>query len=336
MAATRSRELFTLTVLVLALGIAVGSAKLFGVSMALGAFLAGMVVGRSEFSLRAATEALPMRGRVRRPLLRLGRHALQPASPDRVPGPRGRDVGGRPRSASRSPPSPSSCFLKYPLRVAVSVAVATAQIGEFSFILAAAGKTLGLLDDRATNTLIAAAIISITLNPLLYRLVGPLEDCLRRFVKDPGPVGPRDAPGAADGQAVAGSAERYRAIIIGYGPVGRTVSRLLRENQIEPVVDRAQHGDRTPARQRKGSEPSTATRPIARPWSKPGSGTAVGPHPEFVEHARQRRRRSGMARELNPKILIIRPLESTSARIGHSATRGPTSSSRAKARSPWR
>ena len=60
-AATRSRELFTLTVLVLALGIAVGSAKLFGVSMALGAFLAGMVVGRSEFSLRAATEALPMR-----------------------------------------------------------------------------------------------------------------------------------------------------------------------------------------------------------------------------------------------------------------------------------
>src|SRR5439155_26770897 len=61
MAATRSRELFTLTVLVLALGIAVGSATLFGVSMALGAFLAGMVVGRSDFSVRAATEALPMR-----------------------------------------------------------------------------------------------------------------------------------------------------------------------------------------------------------------------------------------------------------------------------------
>src|SRR5262249_556970 len=60
-AARRSRELFTLTVLVVALGIAVGSAKLFGVTMALGAFLAGMVVGRSEFSLRAATEALPMR-----------------------------------------------------------------------------------------------------------------------------------------------------------------------------------------------------------------------------------------------------------------------------------
>ena len=60
-AATRSRELFTLTVLVLALGIAVGSARVFGVSMALGAFLAGMVVGRSEYSLRAASDALPMR-----------------------------------------------------------------------------------------------------------------------------------------------------------------------------------------------------------------------------------------------------------------------------------
>ena len=60
-ARTRSRELFTLTVLVMALGIAVGSAKLFGASMALGAFLAGMVVGQSEFSSRAASEALPMR-----------------------------------------------------------------------------------------------------------------------------------------------------------------------------------------------------------------------------------------------------------------------------------
>ena len=60
-AATRSRELFTLTVLALAIGLAVGSAALFGVSMALGAFLAGMVVGRSDYSLRAATEALPMR-----------------------------------------------------------------------------------------------------------------------------------------------------------------------------------------------------------------------------------------------------------------------------------
>ena len=61
MAATDSRELFTLTVLVLALAIAVGSALTFGVSMALGAFLAGMIVGQSEFSLRAASEALPMR-----------------------------------------------------------------------------------------------------------------------------------------------------------------------------------------------------------------------------------------------------------------------------------
>ena len=75
-AQTQSRELFTLTVLVVALGIAVGSAKLFGVSMALGAFLAGMVVGRSDFSLRAATDALPMRGRFCSPIFCVNRNAV--------------------------------------------------------------------------------------------------------------------------------------------------------------------------------------------------------------------------------------------------------------------
>ena len=77
-ALTRSRELFTLTVLVLALGIAVGSARLFGISMPLGAFLAGLVVGRSEFSLRAATEALPDARRLHRPVLRLDRILFRP------------------------------------------------------------------------------------------------------------------------------------------------------------------------------------------------------------------------------------------------------------------
>ena len=76
-------------------------------------------------------------------------------------------------------------LLNYPLRVAISIAVALAQIGEFSFILAKAGKSLGLLDDRATNTLIAAAIASISLNPILYRLIDPIEALLRRLLKTP-------------------------------------------------------------------------------------------------------------------------------------------------------
>ena len=231
-AATRSRELFTLTVLVVALGIAVGSAKLFGVSMALGAFLAGMVVGRSEFSLRAATEALPMRDAfavlffVSVGMLFDPRHLLE--APALVAATLAIVLLGKPLAALGI-----VLLLGYPLRVALSVAVALAQIGEFSFILATAGRSLGVLDDAATNTLIAAAIISITLNPILYRLVDPLESALKRFVKTPAPSGVPARSTEADEQEDSG---RHRAVIVGYGPVGRTLARLLRENEFEPVI----------------------------------------------------------------------------------------------------
>jgi monovalent cation:H+ antiporter-2, CPA2 family len=231
-AATRSRELFTLTVLVVALGIAVGSAKLFGVSMALGAFLAGMVVGRTEFSLRAATEALPMRDAfavlffVSVGILFNPRYLI--ASPALVAATLAVILLGKPLAALGI-----VLLLRYPLRVAISVAVALAQIGEFSFILATAGKNLGILDDRATNTLIAAAIISIMLNPVLYRLIGPLEAALRRFVRTPVPADILMQSKKFDEQAESG---RHRAVVVGYGPVGRTLSRLLRENEFEPVI----------------------------------------------------------------------------------------------------
>ena len=231
-AATRSRELFTLTVLVVALGIAVGSAKLFGVSMALGAFLAGMVVGRSEFSLRAATEALPMRDAfavlffVSVGILFNPRYLIE--SPALVAATLAVILLGKPLAALGI-----VLLLRYPLRVAISVAVALAQIGEFSFILATAGKNLGILDDRATNTLIAAAIISIMLNPVLYRLIGPLEAALRRFVRTPVPADILMQSKESDEQAESG---RHRAVVVGYGPVGRTLARLLRENEFEPVI----------------------------------------------------------------------------------------------------
>src|SRR5262249_33760717 len=179
-AATRSRELFTLTVLVVALGIAVGSAELFGASLALGAFLAGMVVGRSDFSLRAATEALPMRDAfavlffVSVGMLFDPRYLLE------APGPVAATLGivllGKPLAALAI-----VRFLGYPFKVALAVgvalavAVALAQVGEFSFILAAVGTGLGVLPAAATNALVATAIVSISVNPLLYRLVDPLE-----------------------------------------------------------------------------------------------------------------------------------------------------------------
>jgi len=238
--ATRSRELFTLTVLVLALGIAVGSAKVFGVSMALGAFLAGMVVGRSDFSLRAASEALPMRdafavlffvsvGMLFNPRQLIEAPVLAAATLAVV-------VIGKPLAALGI-----VILLRYPVRVALAVAVALAQVGEFSFILGALGKSMGILPDAAYNAIIVAAIVSISINPLFYRLVDPLEawaarrprlwNWLNARVQQQLPAKPDVS---ADPATLRG--QGHRAIIIGYGPVGKTVARLLRENEIEPVI----------------------------------------------------------------------------------------------------
>ena len=228
-AATRSRELFTLTVLVLALGIAVGSARLFGVSMALGAFLAGMIVGRSEFSLRAASEALPMRdafavlffvsvGMIFDPRTLVEAPGLVAATLAVV-------VVAKPLAALAI-----ARALGYPLRVALPVAVALAQIGEFSFMLAAVARDLGAMPDRAVDALVAAAIASITLNPILYRAVQPVEAWLaRRFPREP-------ALGTDDSDADADVDAPHRAVVVGYGPVGQTVTQLLLDNGIKPVV----------------------------------------------------------------------------------------------------
>jgi CPA2 family monovalent cation:H+ antiporter-2 len=225
-AATRSRELFTLTVLVIALGIAVGSTALFGVSMALGAFLAGMVVGRSEYSLRAASEALPMRdafavlffvsvGMLLDPRFLLEAPGLIAATTAVV-------VLGKPLVAGLV-----VVLLRYPIKVAIAVGIALAQIGEFSFILAARGRDLGVLDREAMNAVVAVAILSIVLNPILYRLVGPLDRWLAHRSSPPGQEEPESLP-AADAA--------HRAVVVGYGPTGRTLTRLLRENGIEPTV----------------------------------------------------------------------------------------------------
>jgi CPA2 family monovalent cation:H+ antiporter-2 len=234
---TRSRELFTLTVLVVALGIAVGSALLFGVSMALGAFLAGMVVGRSDFSLRAATEALPMRDAfavlffVATGML-FDPHSLL-AAPGLVAATLGIVLLGKPLAALGI-----VLALRYPVRVALAVAVALAQVGEFTFMLAAVGRGLGVLPEAATNALVAAAIVSISVNPILYRLVHPLEAWLARRPRLSRWLGRRAATPSPSPSAD-GDAERaapHRAVLVGYGPVGRTLARLLRDNEVEPTV----------------------------------------------------------------------------------------------------
>ena len=234
-ARTSSRELFTLAVLVTVLGIAVGSAALFGVSMALGSFLAGMIIGRSEYSVRAASEALPMRdafavlffvsvGMLLNPAILLDSPGVFLATLLVV-------VAGKTLASLII-----VAVLGLPVRTAVGASVALAQIGEFSFILGAVGKQLGLLDDVAINALVGTSIVSITLSPILYRLIGPIS---QRVAASPGLEKFFRAQETMEGSdTVNPKAERGkpRAIIVGYGPIGQTVSRILRENNISPAI----------------------------------------------------------------------------------------------------
>ena len=226
-AATRSRELFTLAVLVLALGIAVGAARIFGASMALGAFLAGMVVGRSEFGMRAASDALPMRDAFAVLFFVSVGMLFDPIAAIRSPG----AISAALAIVLVVKPAAALAIvlgLGYPRRVALPVAVALAQIGEFSFILASLGGRLGVMPADAVNALVATAIVSITLNPLLYRSITPLEQWLVRRL--PGAAVTEDESPAEDPEP------GQRAIVVGYGPVGRTVTELLLDNGIEPTV----------------------------------------------------------------------------------------------------
>jgi len=234
---TRSRELFTLTVLVIALGLAVGSSLIFNVSMALGAFLAGMVVGRSDYSLRAASEALPMRDAFAVLFFVSVGMLLDPgaliASPGLVAGALAIVLLGKPMVALML-----VWAMKYPFRAALTVAIALAQIGEFSFILAAIGRELGVLTTTATNAIVATSIASIVLNPVASRMIQPLERWLRARPRL-WPLLNRESSIPWDLQAprIQRAVDPdHRAVVIGFGPTGRTVVRLLRDNGIEPTV----------------------------------------------------------------------------------------------------
>ena len=233
-AATRSRELFTLTVLAVAMGLAVGSAAVFGVSMALGAFLAGMIVGTSDYSLRAATDALPMRDAFAVLFFVSVGMLLRPASVLEYPGfaltPLAIVIIGKPLTAALV-----TWLMGYPLRTTLTVAVALSQIGEFSFILVTLGRDLGIVPAEAMDLVVLVAIISITLNPLAFAAIDPVDRWIAK--KRAGNL----INGGTDDQSMDVGASSSldpdsRAIVIGYGPTGKTVTRLLRENGISPTV----------------------------------------------------------------------------------------------------
>lgn len=189
-ARTGSRELFTLCVIAVAVGIAYGSAELFGVSFALGAFFAGMVMGESELSHRAAEQSLPLRDAFSVLFFVSVRMLFDPQILIRQPFEVFIVVAiivfGNPLAA----------FLivlafRYPLNTALTVAASLAQIGEFSFILAGLGLSLGLLPQEGQHLILAGSIISIALNPLVFQAI---ERCKPGFVRAPIPPAPWSVP----------------------------------------------------------------------------------------------------------------------------------------------
>jgi CPA2 family monovalent cation:H+ antiporter-2 len=219
---TRSRELFTLAVLVLAVGIAVGSAGVFGVSMELGAFLAGLAVGRSEFAARAAADAVPMRDAFAVLFFVSVGMLFDPRSLVQAPLPILMVL------AVVIVVKPLSAFLTVrvlgtPRATAIPVAAAFSQVGEFSFILATVARDLELIDDTGWNALVAASILSIALNPTIYRWARRLATPQLEL-----------AAGASSG----GPIDPRRCILVGYGPVGRIVHPLLADRgNLVTVVD---------------------------------------------------------------------------------------------------
>jgi CPA2 family monovalent cation:H+ antiporter-2 len=233
-ARTDSRELFTLAVLVVALGIAVGSAVTFNASMALGAFLAGMVVGQSEFSLRAASEALPMRDAFAVLFFVSVGMLFDPAQLMQAP------LMLVLTLAIVLVAKPIAAFalvvlLGYGTKAALGVAAALAQIGEFSLILATVGDELQILPAGSTNTVVAASIISISLNPFIYRYLNHIEGSLRRWPRTWERLN-RENRGSDQLQDSHAPQLAYHAVVVGYGPIGKTLARLLREGGIVPVI----------------------------------------------------------------------------------------------------
>ena len=212
-AKTGSRELFTLTVLVMAIGVAVGAAKLFGASMALGAFLAGLVVGQSEFAARAASDALPLRDAFAVVFFVATGMLLDPA---RVWPLLPLTLATTAVVLTAKPLAAGAVAIarRRPIGTAITLAVGLGQIGEFSFVLATQGRSLGVLPEAATQALVLTSIITITANPFLIRVAAK-----RREKSDTALVAPA-----------------YRAIVVGYGPIGKNLVRLLVESDVAPTV----------------------------------------------------------------------------------------------------
>jgi CPA2 family monovalent cation:H+ antiporter-2 len=248
-ASTGNRELFRLGVLAIALGFALGAAYGFGVSFALGAFFAGMILSESELSHRAAEESLPLRdafavlffvsvGMLFDPFILVREPLLVFATVFVI-------VVGKSLAAAAI-----VRLFGHPMRTALTISVSLAQIGEFSFILATLGMSLELLSKTGRDLILAGAILSILLNPLLFGLLDRMTPQLKR----------REGPVDGSAASPAGTednpwpAMRDHVVLVGFGRVGHLIAAALTEQQRpfvviedQPEVVKALRADGIPA-----------------------------------------------------------------------------------------
>jgi len=234
-ARTGSRELFTLCVVAAAVSIAFGSAALFGVSFALGAFFAGMVMRESEFSHRAAQESLPLRdafavlffvsvGMLFNPSVLWDRPMQVLAVVAII-------MLGKTLAAAAL-----VLAFRYPLNTALTVSASLAQIGEFSFILVALGASLGMLPPEGASLVLAGSLISMALNPMLFHAIAPLQAWLRARSAWARRLEQRDDPLAELPMTTDSRYLARQVVLVGYGRVGRRVAKALMANDIPFVV----------------------------------------------------------------------------------------------------
>jgi len=232
-ARTGSRELFTLAVLALALGIAFGSAELFGVSFALGAFFAGMVLAESDLSHQAAADSLPLQDAFAVLFFVSVGMLFDPGilirEPLAVLAVLGVILIGKSLAAIAI-----VLVFKHPLGTALTIAASLAQIGEFSFILVGLGLSLKLLPEEGRDLILGGALLSITLNPLIFALAARLE----RAVADNPRLAARFERSGAEALSVTEGVHdrRGHAVLIGHGRVGSSIGEALATWNLPTVV----------------------------------------------------------------------------------------------------
>ncbi len=234
-ARTGSQELFTLSVVAVAVGVAFGAAKLFDVSFALGAFFAGMMMRESEFSHRAADESLPLRDAFAVLFFVSVGMLFDPAviwqQPVKLLAVVLIIMLGKTLAAIAL-----VLLFRYPLNTALIVGASLAQIGEFSFILAGMGVALGLMPAEGQSLVLAGALISIAANSALFTVIEPVRrwilarsELARRLEQRDDPLA--ELPMSTDPKLLS-----KQVVLVGYGRVGRRIAQALRSEHIPYVV----------------------------------------------------------------------------------------------------